>query len=73
MNHVERASVANKTIDLLLAKTQRHRGDTLNSGLLLTPRNSDSRNTLLIYDTGTITAHISSPQQDIIGVKLVHW
>lgn len=36
MNHVERASIANKTVDLLLAKTQRHRGDTLNSGLLLT-------------------------------------
>ncbi|KAF3390032.1 Alpha-xylosidase [Talaromyces pinophilus] len=53
MNHVERASIANKTVDLLLAKTQRHRGDTLNSG--------------------TITAHISSPQQDVIGVKLVHW
>lgn len=73
MNHVERASITDKTVDLLLAKTQRHRGDTLNSGLLLTHGNSNSKNILLINETGTISAHISSPQQDIIGVKLVHW
>ncbi|RAO71892.1 uncharacterized protein BHQ10_007904 [Talaromyces amestolkiae] len=53
MNHVERATTTENTIDLLMAKTQRHRGDTLNSG--------------------TVSAHISSPQQGIIGVRLVHW
>ncbi|EAU38853.1 predicted protein [Aspergillus terreus NIH2624] len=53
MNHVERAHITENTVDLLLAKTQRHRGDTLNSG--------------------TLSAHISSPGEGIIGVKLVHW
>lgn len=33
MSNVERVNVENDTVDLLLNKFQRHRGDTLNSGM----------------------------------------
>ncbi|CRG88668.1 Alpha-xylosidase [Talaromyces islandicus] len=34
MNHVERANITDNAVDLLLAKNQRHRGDTLNSAAI---------------------------------------
>ncbi|KAJ6008065.1 Alpha-xylosidase [Penicillium herquei] len=53
MSNVERLRVELETVNLLLNKFQRHRGDTLNSP--------------------TISAKVTSPQEGIIGVKLVHW
>ncbi|KAJ5721043.1 Alpha-xylosidase [Penicillium malachiteum] len=53
MSNVERLRVEQETVNLLLNKLQRHRGDTLNSP--------------------TISAKVTSPQEGIIGVKLVHW
>ncbi|KAJ5088332.1 Alpha-xylosidase [Penicillium angulare] len=55
MSNVERLQIEKEkeTVNLLLNKLQRHRGDTLNSP--------------------TISAQVTSPQEGIIGVKLVHW
>lgn len=71
MNHVERANITDNAVDLLLAKNQRHRGDTLNSGLLLNP--TKQQNTKLIDEAAAISAQISSPREGIIGVRFVHW
>lgn len=35
MSNVERLSIKDETVDILLNKFQRHRGDTLNSGKTL--------------------------------------
>lgn len=72
MSNVERLRIEQETVHLLLNKLQRHRGDTLNSRTCpLT--NYDLVKQRIDKSIATVTAQITSPQEGIIGVKLVHW
>jgi alpha-D-xyloside xylohydrolase len=75
MSNVERLDVNNEkeTVNLLLNKVQRHRGDTLNSREFLRTENLWERELLTSLLAATVSARVTSPLEGIIGVKLVHW
>jgi alpha-D-xyloside xylohydrolase len=75
MSNAERLDVNNEkeTVNLLLNKVQRHRGDTLNSREFLQTENQWERKLLTGLLAATVSARVTSPLEGIIGVKLVHW
>ena len=75
MSNVERLNVDGSKVDLLLNKAQRHRGDTLNSGLWFTSNIRCARMPELTatLSIATVSAQVTSPLEGVIGVKLIHW
>lgn len=73
MSNIERLRTENETVHLLLNKLQRHRGDTLNSRAYLGLNKSLKLQESADQCVATISAQVTSPQEGIIGVKLVHW
>jgi hypothetical protein len=71
MCNVEKVTEQGDDVRLLLTKTLCHKGDTLNSRELFHINNAS----LSPYarETATITAVISSPALDVIGVQYTHW